>query len=375
MSNTVIVIGTGEVGGHALEFLARTPSINRLVVIDINEKKALEKVACARYGAMMEGFYPKIELEVADVFDVDRVAGIIRKANPDAILNTASLQSWWVVYQLPEKYLDPIHEACIGPWLPMHLAPSIRVMQAVKLANCPAKVVSLPFPDAVNPILKTMNLAPTVGAGNLDELVPPLQFYVAQKLGVPPQAVDIYFIGHHFHNDAVLGFRSLRGSPYYLKIIVDGRDVTDQFPAEESFLASTQVWPEGKADSSIIASSAVKNVLAILNDSDLRTHAPGPSGLPGGYPVRLSAHGADVVLPVDITLEEAVAINVEAQRHDGIESIAEDGTVVFTEKSYGIMKDIMGYDCRKLSVQDVDEAAKELKKAFSQLWEKANRER
>ncbi|HHY38365.1 MAG TPA: hypothetical protein GX507_05495 [Clostridia bacterium] len=47
--------------------------------------------------------------------------------------------------------------------------------------------------------------------------------------------------------------------------------------------AATEIYPVGKDDSPVIASSAIKNVLAILNDSGLRTHAPGPKGLPGGW--------------------------------------------------------------------------------------------
>jgi len=83
----------------------------------------------------------------------------------------------------------------------------------------------------------------------------------------------------------------------------------------------------------------VKNILAILNDTRELTHAPGPNGLPGGYPVRLSAKGAEVVLPEELSLEEAVRINEEAQKFDGIQEIKNDGTVFFTEKAVKIMRE------------------------------------
>jgi len=42
-------------------------------------------------------------------------------------------------------------------------------------------------------------------------------------------------------------------------------------------------------------------------------------------------NGGTVTLPPDLNLEEAVRINEEGQRFDGIERIDEDGTVHFTE--------------------------------------------
>ena len=56
----------------------------------------------------------------------------------------------------------------------------------------------------------------------------------------------------------------------------------------------------------VSASSALKNLKAMLFNENLRTHSPGPNGLPGGYPVLLNKDGADVVLPDDISLEEAI---------------------------------------------------------------------
>ncbi len=366
MAHSVMVFGVGEVGGHILEFLARTSGIKKIIALDINEKNALAKLACVRYGAMFEGYYPEMELVVGDVFDVDNTSRILRKIKPDLIINTASLQSWWVITELHPSTFKRLHEARLGPWLPMHLAPTMNVMKAVKNSGVSTKVVSIPFPDAVNPVLDSINLAPTVGAGNVDELVPPLQYYVSKKYQVSPKAVQVCVIGHHYHNAAVLEDRKL-DVPLYVKVMLDNKDITSQIPVEEALMEATKIYPGGKSDSSIIASSTLKNALAILKDSDLWTNAPGPSGLPGGYPVRLDASGAHIALPEGVTLEEAVSINKEAQKYDGIESIEKDGTVIFTDNSYLIMKEMLGYDCKSLSIKDVEEAAKNLKEAFNRL--------
>lgn len=113
-----------------------------------------------------------------------------------------------------------------------------------------------------------------------------------------------------------------------------------------------------------MAASGVKNALALLRDTGLLTHSNGPQGLPGGYPVRLSAAGAEVYLPDGITLEEAVAINEGGQRSDGIEQIEDDGTVVYTDKAVQIVKEILGYDLAPLQFDDCDERAEELIACF-----------
>jgi hypothetical protein len=63
--------------------------------------------------------------------------------------------------------------------------------------------------------------------------------------------------------------------------------------------------------------------MALLFDTGMYCDSPGPNGLPGGYPVRLSAKGAEVILPEELTLDEAVKMNAESGRLDGIERIEE----------------------------------------------------
>jgi len=112
--------------------------------------------------------------------------------------------------------------------------------------------------------------------------------------------------------------------------------------------------------------------MAILNDSNLYTHAPGPIGLPGGYPVRLSANGVEVVLPEEITLEEAIRINLDGLKYEGIEEIKEDGTLVSTEEGYEINKEILGVDLRELRFADIDDVSKELISIYKKLADKHN---
>ncbi|GAG37994.1 unnamed protein product, partial [marine sediment metagenome] len=114
----------------------------------------------------------------------------------------------------------------------------------------------------------------------------------------------------------------------------------------------------------LTAATVVKVIRAILQDTKEIVNTPGPNGLPGAYPVRLGRELVEVVLPDDITLEEAIAINEEGNRFDGIEKIENDGTIIITDKSYRIMRDMLGYDVKKFNIRDSKEVAEQLGKAF-----------
>ena len=82
------------------------------------------------------------------------------------------------------------------------------------------------------------------------------------------------------------------------------------------------------------------------------------------------AKGVNIVLPEDITIEQARKINAEAQKKDGVERIETDGTIVFTDQAYGLMREIMGYDCKRLKIEETEERAKELLSRYKQLRKK-----
>jgi predicted RNA-binding protein with TRAM domain len=241
----------------------------------------------------------------------------------------------------------------------MHLTLTHKLMQAVRKSGMTPHVVSTSYPDAVNCILSKIGLAPTVGVGNFDLLIPRIKKAVSDKLLVPMNNVSVFMLGHHYHDVRVEEFGSTGGAPYFLRILVGDQDVTEDVNAEKMLLTPIPTPPLTGSDPQV-ASSAVKNILAIVNDTGELTHAPGPQGLPGGYPVRLSAQGAQVVVPEGLTLEEAVHINEEAQKHDGIERIEDDGSVVLTEKAHRIMGEMLRYERRRFGISESETVAKEL---------------
>jgi len=123
----------------------------------------------------------------------------------------------------------------------------------------------------------------------------------------------------------------------------------------------------GRDGQILTASSAVGITLAVADDTGDFMHAPGPSGLPGGYPVQVDRNGGRVVLPKGLTMEEAIRINEEGQRYDGIDKIDGDGTATYTEKSVKIMKKMIGYDCKVMKLEDTEERSEELGRKFKEF--------
>jgi hypothetical protein len=149
--------------------------------------------------------------------------------------------------------------------------------------------------------------------------------------------------------------------------MVGDQDVTGRFDTDLLLHQVSQDRFSGPDGNPVVAASGIKNALALLRDIGLLTHSPGPQGLPGGYPVRLSAAGAEVVLPSGVTMEQALAYGEAGQRADGIERIEDDGTVVYTDKAVQIIRDVLGYRLTPLAFDECDEQAAELIARFGAL--------
>lgn len=364
----VMVIGLGKIGNYALEFLARTPGLASIYAADIDKEVGLSKTNNALLGAAQMGYYPHVEFVRLDVYNIEEVASILSKIAPDVILSCVTLQAWWVISELPQDLYRKLRVvAGYGPWLPMHLTPNYKLMKAVKNAGIKTHVVVSAFPDVTCPVLGKVGLTPTIGLGNLDNFIPEIQKVVAEKFSIPMRSVSVYMIGAHVLRTAFkLGMENV---PYYLRIFAENKDVTKEFDPKKLLIDAANLVVKWQSDSKV-ASSGVKNVLAILNNTRELSHSPGPQGLPGGYPVRLGSNGAEVVLPEGVTMKEAIRINEEDNKFDGIEKIEDDGTVVYTEDAVNVMKELFGYDCKRIKIDENEEKAKELGARYREFTKK-----
>ena len=379
----VLLSGLGYVGGDVLHILVRTPGITEIIATDIDEKKE-SKTKGAIHEAAALGLYPKIRFRQLNLKDVEDTADFLREVDPDIIFNSSCLHPFWKFEEdLPADKSHKITEAsrvgfCAA--LPWRLILPYKLMQAVKKSEIKTHVLISNDPcEVINPLLDKVGLAPTAGIGDFAHAIQPIRRVVSAKLKVPMQSVKVYFIGHH----STLHLFQRRIVPphstYYLKVVVEDREITKEWKAEDIMLAAVggSRTPDGRFTVPIghehryTASLIVGDMLALLDDTGEIRHCPGPAGHIGGYPVRLSAKGAEIYLPEEITLNEAIKMHEEAQKVEGIEEIRDDGTVVLTDEAVRIIDEVIPWNTRKqFNIVDCETVAAEYDRVYTKMINK-----
>jgi hypothetical protein len=368
----IMLIGVGELGGIVLEYLCRIPNIGEIVTADSNKDWGFRKTNSAIEGASYMGLYPKVKFYPIDLLNIEQTAELLKKINPTIICNGTTLQSWWVVNELPPDVNAKLYrnKCALGPWSAMHLALSYKLMKAVKMAGIDTYVVNTSYPDVTNASLAKVGLTPTIGAGNMDLSIPYFQKVTSELLKVPIGNVSVELIAHHYHAYYWCRYGTGVEAPFYLRIYVGHEDVTTKLGNIKNLIAELPKRakrPAGRHGQFVVAGSVAKNIMAIYNDTGEITHSPGPQGLEGGYPVRLSRRGAEVVLPIGMTLKQARELNVKAQAYDGIKKVRDNGDIVVTDEAYDTFKEMMGVNCRVIKIEDSYEQAMELRKKFHEF--------
>ncbi|MBI2846351.1 MAG: hypothetical protein HYX82_00560 [Chloroflexi bacterium] len=327
----------------------------------------------------MSGHHKRFEFHKVDVNNVDGTAKALESLKPDVILSTLTLQAPRVIQQLllpvPREIRDKMTPGVspLGTQLPLNLVLISKLMKAVRQSGIAAHVVNVSFPDAVNPILWAKGMGPTVGAGNDEHLAYEMKRRVSERENVPISEVRIYLVGSY----ALISFGPKAGVPFFLKVFVRENDVTSKYNAESLIedALKTRWFQRGIRPQlySNIGASAAKNVMAILNDTHEFTYTAAPNGLHGSYPTRLSAKGAEIVLPKGLSLEEAASIGRKSLRWYGIEKVKDDGTVVYTDETYSRMKEMLGYECKELGFDEAEQRAKELAALYRRFVERLSK--
>ena len=372
MGKILLIGSAGSVAHDMLYQIASMTDKIRVVGADFNEAKGRYEVDECLHVAHNFNLYPDFSFKKIDLFDVEGTAQILKEEQPSVICSLASLGAWWVTRLLPNEVYKKISP--IGPWIPFHFTLAYKLMQAVKKSGIKTNVVNGAYPDLTNVILGKVNLQPVCGGGNMDLGASRLRKIVAAERKVPVRDVQVLAVGHHgtFYTAKMDG-------PSWYRIIAAGEDVSPEFPVktiarlyDKYGYANMTSFPGPLVDQMKTASSFLKITLAIYYDTcELIQCLPAPNGLPGGYPCILGAQGAKVNLP-GISMREAVKINEDGGKIDGIEKVKSDGTVVFVEDNVRLMRETVGYECLEIKPSEHEERAKELDAKLKKLYEKHN---
>ena len=362
--------GAGIVGSFAVEFLARDPTVEKIVIADIKEDYGETVLNNAVIGSAINGYYHKIVFEKVDLRDLDSIASALEKHKPDVVLQVATMMSSYyyihiIKREIKRKHL-PLKTYLAGHTFAKDFVFVYNVMRALKKTSLNTKVVNLSFPDNTHLVLGKLGLAPHIGAGTIDISVGGIRKKIADHLKIPIHNVNVVMVCHHS-----IRVTPIEYVPYYLRVYVNGNDITEQLAELKKFVQEGIIasYVGATTNAPMTAASAVSNVLAVLNDTQVIKHAPGPNGLPGGWPVRIGREKVDLVLPTDLSFEEAMKMQEEGLKTDGIERVEDDGTVVFTEEAVNMMREILGLEWPKVKPDEAEEMALDLIKAYKKLEE------
>jgi hypothetical protein len=313
MPVTVAVVGSGSLARAICNAAASRFSVEaELVVLARSEAKAAETCVVANTRAALSGAPVRFRPLVADLSSARDVAAALSPVAPAVVVTCASHQSPWERLHSPSRWTALVEEAGFGITLPLQAAVPIAVATALARVAPSALLVNGSFPDAVNPLLRALDLPVLCGIGNASTLAAGLQ----SALGLPDQA-RLLLLAHHRH----------------LHAPSDPADEACAWLDERPIPAMGQLLAAQRAVSrpelnAIAAQAAAQLLDALTSGGELETSLPGPLGLPGGYPIRIESRRMELRLPLDVTREQAVAWNQRSSLRDGV-LVEEDGEVSF----------------------------------------------
>ncbi|WBB78056.1 potassium transporter TrkA [Micromonospora sp. WMMD882] len=230
------------------------------------------------------------------------LAALLADETPDAVLHCASVQSPWESVTAPSGWTRLLAGAGFGVTAPLHALLASRVAGAVRRSGVPARVLNACFPDAVNPILAALGLPVDAGVGNVALLTASLR--AALRLG-PDDRLRV--LAHHVH-----------------LYPPDGPEREALAWTDDGPVADVTGGLSGQRSCRRAELNAVTGHTAALLLRDwrpgavVRTNLPGPNGLPGGYPVRVTDDGIALDLPPGWDRARAVDWNVRAGAREGV---------------------------------------------------------
>jgi hypothetical protein len=326
----VVMVGSGQLARSLCDSLAsiRTPQRIRVTVLARDLTAAAGAARGAQVRATVAGagvsftalpFTAEPSTDPGDGYAAD--AASMARLRPDVLVCAASAQSPYERVHAPSAWTELVATAGFGVTLALQAELVSRLAAALTGGAPDALLVNGCFPDAVNPLLAALDLPVLCGIGNVATLAACLD----AALGRPgPRRLAV--LGHHAHlaapDPAITGDDTAE-----VRAWLDGLPVPDV----TGLLAGYRALPRPELNA-LAGHAAAALVAGLAADAgEVVASLPGPLGLPGGYPVRLSGGRAELRLPPGVSAAQAVAWNTAAGHRDGVE--VSDGHVRYAERA------------------------------------------
>lgn len=330
----VMIIGLGSVGTYLLDYLLSGRDEDMEVfVVGRNAEKMQSDVNIVRVASLIreQNRTPVHIVSDVDLNAPDSITACLKTCAPDIIVNASRAYSGLKYGSISWKNVR-----AYGIWAPLAVKYIKNIMEAYTQAGSDAVVINTSYSDAVIAWLKSAGKAyPDFGSGNLNHLIPRIQFAAAEKLGVEDfWNVDVTYATSHFHDVVISKEGQTEGVEQLIDIRYNG--VKTDLAAEELFAMCSISMPVDAKRNMMNASSNYRIIQGILtavrSGGRVKLHCPGVFGEIGGYPVILDGTGETVRAFIDescFSLAQMRAKNRESIYLDGIENV-ENGTLYYT---------------------------------------------
>lgn len=309
----IVILGSGSLARSICYSLAAVCAEECVVtVVSTTPSSSAEVCYVADVRAALSGTPVRFRALSVDRYAAESISSILRQVRPRIVLNCASHQSPWEKTRAPSAWTALMNRAGFGLTLPLQAAVAIEAASAIAALDLPPLFLNACFPDAVNPLLKTLELPIFCGVGNVALLAASLRESLRPACGGRLQV-----LGHHWHlhtpdaADEALAW-------------LDGTPVHEVGPLLRRQRAAA------RSELNAVTGHVTALLLAdLVTGREVRTSLPGPLGLPGGYPVRIYGRSLALDLPASMPPAQAVALNSAWAERDGV-SVEENGEVRFS---------------------------------------------
>lgn len=315
MGATILIVGSGSLARAISYSLALLFSRPHRVVVCARSRDQLNDILYVSRAKAASIQAPVMFDSVQFEAESDDAGRLLSSIQPDVVVNCASFYSPWEDIHQPSLWTQLLRSAGFGFTLPLQSAFAIKFAKAVAGHSRAVLFINGCYPDAVNPLLRALDLPIFCGVGNIALLAATLRSSLDLK---PEQRLQV--MAHHLH------LYTPKPGVDEAQAWVDGK------PCENvSSLLAGQRASTGLEVNKVIGCTAAVLLRDIVDSRNVETHVPGPFGLPGGYPVRVAGAHMELNLPAGLSEAKAIAWNEKIAVADGVR-ILPDGFVEFGEK-------------------------------------------
>jgi len=343
MDATILIVGSGSLARAISYSLALLLDRRHRVIVCARSRNHLSDIMYVSRAKAASVQSPVIFDSIEFQSESGDAGRLLSSFQPDVVVNCASHYSPWEGILHPSRWTQLLRSAGFGFTLPLQAPFAIKLAKAVAGHSRPLIFMNGCYPDAVNPLLRTLGLPIFCGIGNIGLIAATLR----SSMGLAPQQ-RLQIMAHQLHLYAP------KPGVDEAQTWVDGvhRENVGGFLAAQRTSSGLEV-------NKVIGCTGAVLLRDIIDGRDVETHVPGPDGLPGGYPVRVAGRRIELNLPADLAEDQAIAWNERIAVADGVK-ICPDGFVQFAEQTKQAFRQYLPQISDGFHVGEIDQVTQSL---------------